>query len=217
MSERVFIVLLRRPRKNDPRTDPFWEFGSFGCTGCHGKNLLHPKNCQIRNGDHLAFVQGGQLGPRLLLITPPVKRVDHSGGSRKGRVELRWDSGQKPFRYDRAPSLLESLAPGNPGLFPRLADSLARTNRSTIDAKLASRFRARAKPLESELARELETGFNVALKKAEKSDFIARYEEALPWCDCPRSASERQRDYQQRLQELKRAPSSRLRTKGCCK
>ena len=36
----VFIVHLRRPKKNDPeemRSDPFWEFGSFGCTGCHSR------------------------------------------------------------------------------------------------------------------------------------------------------------------------------------
>lgn len=217
MSDRLFIVMLRRPRKDDPRTDPFWEFGSFGCTGCHGKNLLHPKNCQIRDGDRLAFVQGGQLGARLLLVTPPVERFDHAGGSPKGRVELRWDSGQKPFRYDHAPSLFESPAPGRAGLFPRLADNLAHTNRSTIDAKFASRFRARTSPLEPELARELESGFNAAVKRAGKSDFIARYEQALPWCDCPSPASERRRDYQQRLRKLKNPAGSRPRKTGCCK
>jgi len=213
----LFIVMLRRPRRDDPRTDPFWEFGSFGCTGCHGKNLLHPKNCQIRNGDRLAFVQGGQLGARLLLVTPPVERFDHAGGSPKGRVELRWDSGQKPFRYDRAPSLFDSPAPGRPGLFPRLANSLAHTNRSTIDAKLASRFRARTSPLEPQLARELESTFTAAVKGAKKSDFIARYEEALPWCDCPSSASQRRRDYQQRLRELKNTAGIAPRKTRCCK
>lgn len=217
MSDRLFIVMLRRPRKNDPRTDPFWEFGSFGCTGCHGKNLLHPKNCQIRNGDRLAFVQGGQLGARLVFVTPPVKRFDHVGGGPKGRVELRWDSGKKPFRYDCAPSLFESPAPGRAGLFPRLIDSLARTNRSTIDAKLASRFRARTNPLEPELARELESGFNAAVKRAKESDFIVRYEEALPWCDCPSSASERRRDYQRRLRQLKHVTGIQHVKKGCCK
>ncbi|MBI4025629.1 MAG: hypothetical protein HY360_11665 [Verrucomicrobia bacterium] len=217
MSARLFIVMLRRPRKDDQRTDPFWEFGSFGCTGCHGKNLLHPKNCQIRNGDRLAFVQGGQLGARLLLVTPPVERFDHAGGSPKGCVELRWDSGQKPFRYDQAPSLFESLAPSNVGLFPQLADSLAPTNRSTIDAKLASRFRARTSPLEPELARELETAFNAAMKRSGKSDFIAHYDEALPWCDCSSSASERKRDYQQKLRKLKNVAVSQSRKKSCCK
>jgi len=157
MSGRLFIVMLRRPRKDDPRADPFWEFGSFGCTGCHGKNLLHPKNSKIRSGDRLAFVQGGQIGARLLLMTPPIERFLHAGGSPKRRIELRWDSGQKPFRYDRAPSLFDSPSPGRSGLFPRLADSLAYINRSTIDAKFASRFRARTSPLEPQLARELES------------------------------------------------------------
>jgi hypothetical protein len=217
MSDRLFIVMLRRPRKDDPRSDPFWEFGSFGCTGCHGKNLLHPKNCQIRTGDRLAFVQGGQLGARLLLVTPPVERFDHAGGSPKGCVELRWDSGQKPFRYDCAPSLFESPAPGRAGLFPRLAGSLAHTNRSTIDAKLASRFRARTSPLGPQLVRELESAFTAAVKGAKKSDFIIRYEEALPWCDCPSSASQRRRDYQQRLRELKSPAGVAPCKKACCR
>lgn len=217
MSARLFIVTLRRPRKDDPRADPFWEFGSFGCTGCHGKNLLHPKNCQIRNGDRLAFVQGGHLGSRLLFVTPPVERVDHAGGNPKGRVELRWDSCRKPFRYDHAPSLVESPAPGVAGLFPRLLHAIANTKRSTFDAKLASRFRARTSPLEPELAREMAAAFDAAVKRAEESNFIARYEDALPWCDCPSSASERRRDYQQRLRELKNADGARSRTTRRCK
>jgi len=212
----MFIVMLRRPRKNDARTDPFWEFGSFGCTGCHAKNLLHPKDCQIRNGDRLAFIQGGQFGARLLIVTPPVKRIDHARGDPEGRVELRWDSGQKPFRYDRAPSLFESPAPGRAGLFPRLTESLALTNRPTIDAKLASRFRARASPLDPDLAYELESAFNSAVKCAKKSDFIARYEDALPWCDFRSSASQRWRDYQRRLQELKNPAGFAPRKTRCC-
>jgi hypothetical protein len=217
MSAPLFIVMLRRPRRDDPRADPFWEFGSFGCTGCHGKNLLHPKNCQIRDGDRLAFVQGGHLSARLLLVTPPVERFDHPGGSPKGRVELRWDSSRKPFRYDHAPSLVESPTPGRAGLFPRLLDDIAQTNRSTFPAKLASRFRARTSPLEPELAREMEAAFNAAAKCAEESNFIARYEDALPWCDCPTSSGERRRDYQRRLRELKTAIDGGPRKKNCCK
>jgi hypothetical protein len=162
-------------------------------------------------------VQGGQLGARLLLVTPPVKRIDHAGGTPKGRVELRWDSARKPFRYECAPSFFESPAPGKAGLFPRLTGSLAHTNRSTMDAKLASRFRARTSPLEPELARELESGFNAAVKHAKKSDFVVRYEEALPWCDCPSSASDRRRDYHHRLRELKNPAVGSPTKKGCCK
>src|SRR5439155_25555699 len=126
------------------------------------RNLLHPTNCQIKTGDQLAFVQGGHLGSRLMLITPSVTRIDHGGGDPNGCVELRWPSDRLPFRYDRAPSLFEAPAPGKAGLFPLLADSLARTHRSTVDARFASRFRARSSPLDPKIAHELDVGFNAA-------------------------------------------------------
>jgi hypothetical protein len=215
VSGRLFIVMLRRPRKNDPRTDPFWELGSFGCTRCHGKNLLHPKNSKLRNGDRLAFVQGGNQGLRLLLVTPQIKRFDHASGSSQACVELRWDSNRKPFRYDCALPLFEPPAKSRFELFPRLVHSLAHTNRSTIDAKFASRFRARTSPLEGELAQEIEMVFSAAVKRAGRSKFITRYEEALPWCDCPTLPAERRREYQWRLKELtKKRPSENVK---CCK
>lgn len=38
--ERVIVVHLRRPKNaSDMRDDPFWEFGSFGITGCHAHDL----------------------------------------------------------------------------------------------------------------------------------------------------------------------------------
>ncbi len=55
--ERVFVVMLRQPRRadsNEMRTDPFWEFGSFGLTGCHQRNLLHPKRAGELSGARLA-------------------------------------------------------------------------------------------------------------------------------------------------------------------
>lgn len=217
MSAKLFIVMLRRPRKDDPRTDPFWEFGSFGCTGCHGKNLLHPKNCRIADGDRLAFVQGGHQGSRLLLVTPTITRVDHVGGGPKGRVELRWDSRLKPFRYDCAPSLFESPGSVSPGMFARLAEKVSHTNRSTVDAKFSSRFRARSSPLDPEIAEELEAGFNAAVKAAKPSDFITKYEDALPWCDCPTPSSERREDYRTLLKDLKRAAGVSQQRSRCCK
>ncbi len=69
----VYFVHLRRPRNlNDQRADPFYEYGSFGCTGCHSKNLLHPRHAEKLNGARLAFVQGGNLGSRLVFLTPPI-------------------------------------------------------------------------------------------------------------------------------------------------
>ena len=57
---RVIIVMLRQPRLNDPnemRTDPLWEFGSFGCTGCHRRSLMNPKKLTELNGTRFAFAQ----------------------------------------------------------------------------------------------------------------------------------------------------------------
>jgi hypothetical protein len=56
---RVFFVHLRRPGSNDPRTDPLYECGSFGCTRCHSRNLLNPRHARELEGSRLAFVQGG--------------------------------------------------------------------------------------------------------------------------------------------------------------
>src|ERR1035438_6995686 len=65
--QNVFIVHLRRPKsKCDPRSDPFWEFGSFGMTGCHASNLMNPRNAQNLECARLAFVQGGPKGMRLV-------------------------------------------------------------------------------------------------------------------------------------------------------
>ena len=38
---KVIIVVLRQSKKSDEkeqRVDPFWEFGSFGLTGCQNRN-----------------------------------------------------------------------------------------------------------------------------------------------------------------------------------
>jgi hypothetical protein len=210
MSAPVFIVLLRRPGKYDPRIDPFWEFGSFGCTGCHRTNLLHPKNCQIADGARLAFVQGGDLGFRLLMVTAPIQRINHQRGA-AARVELRWDASAKPFRYAKAPSLFEAPGPGRSALFPKLAKSVSLVNRLTWDAKFASRFRARSSPLEPELADELLRGFNQAVRKASARDFISEYWQALPWCDVPSTPPERQSRYRDFIAMFDESPASSCR------
>lgn len=116
---------------------------------------------------------------------------------------MKWDPSAKPFRYDRAPSLFKAPAPGGQNLFPRLYAFLAHTNRTTIDAKFASRFRARQTHLDPEIAQELEAGFKAAIMVAKPSDFITRYNDALPWCGCPTPANERRNDYRELLKDLK--------------
>ncbi len=200
---RAFVITLRRPGKNDLRSDPFWEFGSFGCTGCHGTNLLHPKNCKIGDGDRLAFVQGGNRGARLLLVTPPVTRIDHPGGGPNGTVELRWDRAAQPFKYREAPSLFATPAPGREGRFPKLHEFVRLIQRPTLDGKFASRFRSRSKPLEPHLAEELIAGFEDAVRAAASSQFVAHYHEALPWYRVtPETRGERKRRYQREIRAI---------------
>ena len=64
--------------RNDMRTDPIYEIGSFGSTGCHSDNLLSEKGRKekrIRKGDKLVFVQGNKV----VFITSPITRLDRFG------------------------------------------------------------------------------------------------------------------------------------------
>jgi len=169
----LFIVYLRRPAKDDPREDPFWEFGSFGCTGCHRKNLLS-SNCQIVSDDQLAFVQGGDRGARLLLITPPVTLKKHPNGF----IEVTWKpAGQQPFCYKDAPVL---ACPKGDSEFPKLSKEIANVDRSTLPAKLASRFRARASAVPEDLSEELRSVYEEKRRNAPPGAISQTYTDALP-------------------------------------
>ena len=53
-------LVHRGPASGKPRlrSDPFWEVGSFGYTGCHDDNLLNLKKEHVKTRDRLAFVEG---------------------------------------------------------------------------------------------------------------------------------------------------------------
>jgi hypothetical protein len=197
--QRVVIVQLRRPKSKaeDPeemRSDPFWEFGSFGVTGCHGRNLMHPKNASALVGVRLAFAQGGKLGTRLVFLTPPVSVVKH-----ENLIEAVWNPHSKPFRYDRAPILVSNNAPSN---FPKLAGRCKSRLPRTIEAIFSSRFRSRTSHLESELADELIRGYESFRRKASRFDISKCYSNALPW-EPPQIDQHRQETYEQKLNEAR--------------
>lgn len=148
----LYFVFLRRPRdKADMRSDPFWEFGSFGRTGCHDKNLLHPKNSPLRDGDRLVFLQGGDQEIRAVGLTPPIAI---SGDSH--RLDLRWDSSYRPVPFETAPVLIDNQGYTD---FPAVLDALANTQRSTYCGKAGSRLRARTTPIEGKLADQISSLF----------------------------------------------------------
>ena len=149
----LFFVFLRRPHDlADRRSDPFWEFGSFGATGCHHKNLLNPNSRHLNRGDRLAFLQGGDGEIRVVGVTPEIAEVKVRQPIEHGRVllEVRWDSSYRSLPYGEAPLLVSNH--GILGAFPEVYSMLTNVNRSSIVAKAASKFRTRTEPLPNQLS-----------------------------------------------------------------
>jgi hypothetical protein len=176
--QRVIIVHLRRPRSrtdkpDEKRSDPFWEYGSFGLTGCHGENLMHPKNADRLDGVRFAFAQGGRRGTKLVHLTPPVKIVRH-----RNRIEATWSPKEMPFRYDRAPILASNEHLGD---FSRLESSVMSIRRQTREGQFSSKFRSRASCIPDEIAREIIDTYDGRRRNAKKENIARSYHEALPW------------------------------------
>jgi len=175
-TDRVIIVHLRRPNKSnasEKRSDPFWEFASFGITGCHGKNLMNPNRPDRLKGVRLAFAQGGKEGTRLVYLTPPVEIVDHGD-----RLEAKWSPPEKPFRYRDAPVLASNTISSD---FPRLEASFKAANRATREGQFSSCYRNRTNVLEEMLAKEIIAVYSRGRKQANNSAFARCYADALPW------------------------------------
>jgi len=179
----TFLVLLREPRKpTDYRQDPYWEVGSFGCTGCHSSNLLNPKKLHLKDGDRLAFAQGGHLGSKLVLLTPPIKLF------RNGKyLETSWTP-VKPFTYEEAPLLINIEGATN---FPLLKAFLTTSNSSNWRHKLSSLFRSRAQALPQNLSAELTAVFSTHKGATIKSylDAIPQIKNWLAWSKANRPVS----------------------------
>jgi hypothetical protein len=195
---RVYFVYLRRPKfdRNERRDDPFYEFGSFGCTGCHSSNLLHLDHAKDLEGARLAFVQGGPRGARLVLLTPPVAVRRWSG-----HCELRWQPPQMPFKYQDAPILACNDGPSDFRLVARFA---RRANRATIEAGLASLLRSRATPLLPKMADQVIRVYERLRSSAAPSTIASKYHESLPYLP-PRIDGNRKATYRDLLRDLKMA------------
>ena len=166
-ADRVIIVLLRQPRSDaDVRTEPFFEFGSFGLTGCHGTNLLHD---EAADGARLAFAQGGRREFRLVTLTPPVKVYAWAE-----RREARWKPGAMPLAYAASPLLIDNDGNSDVAGMPAL---IARVQRETPVAQFASAFRSRKRALGPAVARQVLAAWNRATKRSQRAK---AYWEALP-------------------------------------
>ena len=188
---RVVLVMLRQPRRHKPtetRTDPLWEFGSFGCTECHSGNLMNPRKAHELDGSRLAFAQGGDAGVRLVHVTPPVAMVHHGPF-----VEARWRPAAMPLRYGAAPVLVDNRGRSDvPALIPMIANA----RRSTPVARFASKFRSRRRPLPEDLGRRV---VRVYRDFRQGGALVARhYADAMPFPP-PRLDRDRERTYAELL------------------
>jgi hypothetical protein len=198
----VFFVHLRRPKSkpDERRDDPFYEEGSFGCTGCHSSTLFSPRHAADLEGARLAFIQGGPLGHRLVFLTPPVTVRVWSD-----RCEARWTPAEMPFKYSQAPILICNN--GNTE-FPLVKQSAQNSQSSTRDGRprsleerLSSRLRTPVHPLSAEIANEVIAVYTRRRAETMPSAISTSYEEALPW-QPPIIDRDRAATYRNRISQL---------------
>lgn len=189
-TDEVILALLRQPelhRRDEQRNDPFWEFGSFGLTGCHRTNLLHPRRAHELNGRCIAFAQGGPSGFRPVYLTPPISIRHHAHV-----CEVTWPA-SKPLRYNSAPILIDNRGCTD---FPALLDELHGGARTSLVGQFASNFRSRKQPVSPELGAQLLDGFNAALEGGAAK--ASHYTDCLPHLP-PMVDRHRKRTYEEYL------------------
>ncbi|MYE99372.1 MAG: hypothetical protein F4234_04210 [Gammaproteobacteria bacterium] len=153
------------------RTDPIWEFGSFGCTGCHSRLLRDLQKANQSDDNRLAFVQGGNLGTRIVHLTSKVQIIDHGSF-----LEAKWELPKMPFAYKSAPILIDNAGYSD---CPAIIELFEGVNKTSPISKFASKFRSRGKPLPQPIGRQvIETYCDFRQRGVE----VARhYKEALPF------------------------------------
>lgn len=172
-SDDVIVVFLRQPNRRDPnemRSDPFWEFGSFGITGCHRKNVMNPQKFDEIQGRRLAFVQGGPNEIKLVHITPPVQ-VEHH----ELCIEAIWNPDVLPLAYESAPVVINNRGETD---IPGVPELLEFVDRTTHVGKFSSKFRSRRRPLNGVVASAAVQVFNYFCSRG--SSTIGSYTDALP-------------------------------------
>lgn len=200
----VVLVMLRQPQLRNPRemrTDPLWEFGSFGCTGCHRKNLMNLKKLVELEGMHFGFAQNGPMGIKLVHVTPPV-RVRHHGAF----GEATWSPAEMPLTYATAPTLVNNLGASD---IPELMELIRGVHRGSPIAQFSSKFRSRRLPVPPSVGKRILETYKRFRRKS--GNVSKTYVDALP-CRPPLVDDDRKATYQRLLGGLPPSSTSRRRT-----
>jgi hypothetical protein len=173
----VILVMLRQPKMSiseESRSDPYWEFGSFGSTYCHSRNLMNPRRALELNGAQFAFAQGGPAGIRLVHVTPPIRmRIRKKGAL----AEATWTPAEMPLRYDSSPLLVDAAGQSD---CPALLQDIRGVRRSTWLGKFASAFRSRRCPVAGVIGAELLRTYH-NWREAHADRIATHYIDALPF------------------------------------
>ena len=193
---RVVIVMLRQPKMNnadESRSDPYWEYASFGSTYCHSRNLMHPVRATELNGAHFAFAQGGPSGIRLVHVTPPIRMRLRNKNT---LAEATWDPAEMPLRYDSSPVLVDQDGRSD---CPSLLKDIQGVRRHTWLAKFSSAFRSRRYPVARVVGAELLSTYR-QWREREPLRIAAHYADALPYHPPHvETADERRRSYRRNV------------------
>ena len=171
---KVIIVMLRQPDCSDPnemRTDPLWEFGSFGCTRCHTRNLMNPSKIDRLNSVRLAFAQGGDGQIRLVHVTPPI-RTEHHGSF----AEAIWRPIDMPLKFHCAPVLVNNDGYSDT---PLILEMIENVNQPTPVSRFSSKFKTRCRPLTQSVGEQIVSVFEN--RRADGAKVAECYSEAMPY------------------------------------
>ena len=177
MYPRMVIVMLRQPKMNnaeESRSDPYWEFGSFGSTHCHSRNLMNPRRVSELDGSLFAFAQGGPNGIRLVHVTPPIRMRIRKNGT---LAEATWTPVEMPLRYDSSPLLIDAAGQSD---CPALIQDIRGVHRTSWIAKFASAFRSRRRPIAGVIGAQLLHIYR-AWREARTDGIAKHYIDALPF------------------------------------
>ena len=135
---------------------------------------MNPANRQFIKGARLAFAQGGWGEFRLVHLTPPILEPQIV---RRGVCEAIWRPAKMPFKYTKAPLLINNDGQSE---FRRLKHFIAGVKRKTWAGKFASQFRTCCEPLKTQIAGEMIRVFNKRAKRIRSALLASKYCEALP-------------------------------------
>lgn len=192
----LYFIMLRQPENDeDPRTDPEYNIGYFGRTGCHNHSIMHLDSVEnrLKEGDRFAFLQGGYFEGgstfKISFITPPIieRGKVHRINDNEWYGYIRWDSNwdvkeNRPIKFEYQFNIIQE--PGYDKFtekemsFIKLMNSNFNPAKQTKKVKGKKYDRTKADRFMSYF-RTMYKKYNYSLNSKEVKDILAYYEKNI--------------------------------------